>query len=109
MSSESVIREPLITGGKTVHDVTEDISKRVEEKPNKLWMLAMTISLGLLAVGAYTVFLLLWHGVGVWGLNKTVGWALGYHQFCLVGGYWPCGYIDFSHPIVISTTLEDVH
>ena len=75
MSSESVIREPLITGGKTVHDVTEDISKRVEEKPNKLWMLAMTISLGLLAVGAYTVFLLLWHGVGMWGLNKTVGWA----------------------------------
>jgi len=75
MSSESVIREPLITGGKTVHDVTEDISRRVEEKPTKLWMLAMTISLGLLAVGAYTVFLLLWHGVGMWGLNKTVGWA----------------------------------
>ena len=61
MSLESVIREPLITGGKTVHDVTEDISRRVEEKPTKLWMLAMTISLGLLAVGAYTVFLLLWH------------------------------------------------
>ena len=75
MSLESVIREPLITGGKTVHDVTEDISRRVEEKPTKLWMLAMTISLGLLAVGAYTVFLLLWHGVGMWGLNKTVGWA----------------------------------
>ena len=75
MSSESVIREPLITGGKTVHDVTEDISRRVEEKPTKLWMLAMTISLGLFAVGAYTVFLLLWHGVGMWGLNKTVGWA----------------------------------
>ncbi len=75
MSSESVIREPLITGGKTVHDVTEDISRRVEEKPTKLWMLAMTISLGLLAIGAYTVFLLLWHGVGMWGLNKTVGWA----------------------------------
>ena len=75
MSLESVIREPLITGGKTVHDVTEDISRRVEEKPTKLWMLAMTISLGLLAVGAYTVFLLLWDGVGMWGLNKTVGWA----------------------------------
>ena len=75
MSSESVIREPLITGGKTVHDVTEDISRRVEEKPTKLWMLAMTISLGLLSVGAYTVFLLLWEGIGMWGLNKTVGWA----------------------------------
>ena len=75
MSLESVIREPLITGGKTVHDVTEDISRRVEEKPTKLWMLAMTISLGLLAIGAYTVFLLLWEGIGMWGLNKTVGWA----------------------------------
>ncbi|MAJ51472.1 MAG: hydrogenase [Flammeovirgaceae bacterium] len=75
MSSESVIREPLITGRKTVHDVTEDISKRVEEKPTKLWMLAMTISLGLFAIGAYTIFLLLWHGIGMWGLNKTVGWA----------------------------------
>jgi len=37
--------------------------------------LAMTISLGLLSVGAYTVFLLLWEGIGMWGLNKTVGWA----------------------------------
>jgi len=37
--------------------------------------LAMTISLGLLAIGAYTVFLLLWEGIGMWGLNKTVGWA----------------------------------
>ncbi|NQW27738.1 MAG: polysulfide reductase NrfD [Flammeovirgaceae bacterium] len=75
MTSESVIREPLVTGGKTVHDVTEDISRRVEEKPTRLWMIAMAISLGLLAVGAYTVFLLLWNGVGMWGLNKTVGWA----------------------------------
>ena len=50
MTSESVIREPLVTGGKTVHDVTEDISRRVEEKPTRLWMIAMAISLGLLAV-----------------------------------------------------------
>ncbi len=75
MIAESTVREPLVTGGKTVHDVSEDICKRVEEKPSKSWMLGMAISLGALAVGAYCVLMLLWEGVGVWGLNKTVGWA----------------------------------
>ena len=34
----SVIREPLVTGGKTVHDVTEDICRQVEGKPTLSWM-----------------------------------------------------------------------
>jgi hypothetical protein len=29
MHVESKLRKPLITGGKTLHDVSEDISKRV--------------------------------------------------------------------------------
>ncbi len=75
MHVESEVRVPLITDGKTAHSVTEDICSRVEQKPTKLWMTAMAISLALLAVGAYAVYLLLWNGVGMWGLNKTVGWA----------------------------------
>lgn len=75
MIAESAIREPLITGGKTLHDVTEDIAGRVEEKPAKTWLLAMAVSLGALTVGAYAVAMLLWEGIGMWGLNKTVGWA----------------------------------
>lgn len=75
MTSESVIREPLITGGKTLHDVTEDIAGRVEEKPHKTWLLAMAVSLGMLTVGGYAVGRTLWDGIGMWGLNKTVGWA----------------------------------
>ena len=75
MHAESEVRIPLVTGGKTVHDVTEDICSRVEQKPTRLWMIAMAISLALLSVGAYAVYLLLWNGVGMWGLNKTVGWA----------------------------------
>ena len=34
MHVESKLRKPLITGGKTLSDVSEDISKRVEEKPS---------------------------------------------------------------------------
>ena len=33
MHVESKLRKPLITGGKTLNDVSEDICKRVEEKP----------------------------------------------------------------------------
>ena len=75
MTSESVIREPLVTGGKTLHDVTEDIAGRVEEKPHTTWLMAMAVSLGLLAFGSYCVVRLVWDGIGMWGLNKTVGWA----------------------------------
>ena len=73
--AESVVRQPLITGGKTLHDITEDIAGRVEQKPTKLWMMAMAISLTLFVIGGYAVYLLLWNGIGMWGLNKTVGWA----------------------------------
>ena len=34
MHVESKIRKPLITGGKTLRDVSNDISARVEEKPS---------------------------------------------------------------------------
>ncbi len=75
MNTESEIRVPLITGGKTVHDVSEDIVKRVEQRPTVTWMVAMAISLALLLAGGYAVAITLWEGIGMWGLNKTVGWA----------------------------------
>ena len=75
MHAVSPVREPLITSGKTVHDVTEDICRQVEGKPTKSWMFGLAISLGALTIGAYAVFMLLWEGIGVWGLNKTVDWA----------------------------------
>jgi molybdopterin-containing oxidoreductase family membrane subunit len=71
----SSVRPPLVTGGKSVADVTEDICKQVEAKPSKSWMMGMAISLTALAVGLYATIILLWEGIGVWGLNKTVGWA----------------------------------
>ncbi|MBS1486438.1 MAG: polysulfide reductase NrfD [Bacteroidetes bacterium] len=75
MQVTSSIREPLITGGKTVRDVSEDISRQVEGKPTNLWWVAFGISSILLLFGAYCFWILLWDGVGVWGLNKTIGWA----------------------------------
>lgn len=75
MHQPSSVRDPLVTGGKSITDVSQDISRHVENKPAKLWYAAMAVSLALLAFGVYCMIMLLWHGIGVWGLNKTVGWA----------------------------------
>ena len=75
MQVTSPIREPLIHGGKTLHDVSEDICRQVEAKPSTSWKIGFVISLAALSIGAISVWALLWDGVGVWGLNKTVGWA----------------------------------
>ena len=75
MQVNSPVRKPLITGGKTVHDVTEDICRQVEAKPSKLWLMAFGVSVVTLAIGFLAVAATLWEGIGMWGLNKTVGWA----------------------------------
>ena len=75
MQVTSSVRGPLVTGGKTVHDVTVDICRQVEGKPSKSWLIGLAISLSLLGLGLYATVILLWEGIGVWGLNKTVGWA----------------------------------
>jgi len=75
MEITSSVRKPLVTGGKTIHDVTEDICRHVEGKPTISWLLALATSLGVLTIGAYALFMTVWEGIGMWGLNKTVGWA----------------------------------
>lgn len=75
MQHVSAIREPLVTGGKTLHDVTQDICYQVEAKPNLRWMAALSVALFFLGVFFYSVYRTVWYGIGEWGLNKTVNWA----------------------------------
>jgi len=75
MHVTSPVRTPLVTGGKTYADVTEDICRHVEGKPTKEWKVAFGISLVVLVYGLACVLWTWWEGLGVWGLNKTVGWA----------------------------------
>jgi Ni/Fe-hydrogenase subunit HybB-like protein len=75
MHVTSPVRTPLVTGGKTYADVTEDICKQVEGKPTKEWKAAFVLSFVVLLYGTCCVLWTWWEGLGVWGLNKTVGWA----------------------------------
>ncbi|GEO05241.1 molybdopterin oxidoreductase [Adhaeribacter aerolatus] len=75
MQHVSPVREPLVTGGKTYHDITNDVSRQVEAKPNIRWAIALAVALFFLGIFIYSVYRTLWFGIGEWGLNKTVNWA----------------------------------
>ena len=72
---EAPIRRPLVAGEKSYHDVTVDIAKPIETKANKQWWIVFSISLAMFLWGLGCIIYTVSTGIGVWGLNKTVGWA----------------------------------
>ena len=72
---EAPIRKPLITGNKTYHQISVDVAKPIEGKANKQWWIVFSISLVLFIWGVGCMIYTISTGIGVWGLNKTVGWA----------------------------------
>tara|TARA_B100000287_G_scaffold377767_1_gene379748 strand:+ start:77 stop:1462 length:1386 start_codon:yes stop_codon:yes gene_type:complete len=75
MQKESKIRDPLILGNKTYHDITRDIAKPVEGKANKYWWILFGLSAVLMLWGFACMAYTIGTGIGAWGLNKTVDWA----------------------------------
>ena len=75
MQIESKIRDPLILGNKTYHDITKDIARPVEGKANKYWWILFGLSVVLMLWGFGCMAYTIGTGIGVWGLNKTVDWA----------------------------------
>lgn len=77
----SPLRGQEVLGGLNYHDVTEGVLRPLENKPAKLWMLAMMVSMTALGIGLFCIGYALWYGIGTWGLNKTVGWAFDITDF----------------------------
>ena len=75
MHKESKIRDPLILGNKTYHDITRDIARPVEGKANKYWWILFSLSAVLMLWGFACMAYTIGTGIGAWGLNKTVDWA----------------------------------
>jgi Ni/Fe-hydrogenase subunit HybB-like protein len=75
MQHEAAIREPLILGHKTYHDITADIVGPIENKAPRAWYVLTTIAALIAGYGVFCILYLLSKGIGTWGLNKTVDWA----------------------------------
>lgn len=75
MIHDSVIRPQLVTGDKTLHDVTTEICRPIENKPSVSWKVGFTISAIFLGILLLTLGITVFVGIGTWGLNKTVQWG----------------------------------
>lgn len=77
----SPLREPLITGKKDYTKITKDISGPVISKPGKTWFMGITLSSTALFIGVFAITMTIWKGIGLWGVNRTIGWGWGITNF----------------------------
>ena len=72
---------PLIDPRKTFADVTAEVSAPLEKKPGMLWKVAFGISLLLTIQFFAEISYQMYKGIGIWGLNHPVGWAVDITSF----------------------------
>jgi molybdopterin-containing oxidoreductase family membrane subunit len=71
----SPMREPLVNGNKTYHQITEDLCAPTERAPSRAWVIAFMFALTALTIGVVSIIYTIWVGIGAWNLNRTVGWG----------------------------------
>jgi len=71
----SPLREPLVQGNKSYHDITVDLTRSTEQAPGKAWWVAFLISVTMLMFMVFCIVWTIWHGIGTWNLNRTIGWG----------------------------------
>ena len=71
----SPIREPLVRGHKTYHQITEDLISPTERTPSGPWVIGFILALITAAGGIFCILWTIYVGIGTWDLNRTVGWG----------------------------------
>ena len=81
MADAALLTPALITGNKSLADVTCDICAPMNRKPTALWWTSFTAAVACLLLGTLAVTYQVAMGIGTWGLNRTVGWAFDITNF----------------------------
>ena len=66
---------------KTLRQITDDVQRPMEARPGRAWWVCFIISSLALLMGLVMIAYQILTGIGVWGLNKTVGWAFDITNF----------------------------
>lgn len=69
------VRHILIEGGKSYHNITEDLVSPTEKAPSREWILAFSVAAAFLALYVFAIVWTVWKGIGEWGANRTINWA----------------------------------
>lgn len=71
----SKLRQPLVPEERTYKQMSEDVLDTLERKPTKAWLAGFSISALFMTIGFIVMAYQVGTGIGVWGLNKTIGWS----------------------------------
>ena len=71
----------LVEGNPPLADLDNTISRPLDQKPDKTFLVAISITGTMLLIGAICVGLTFYYGIGMWGNNQPVGWAFGIINF----------------------------
>ena len=74
-------RRPLVERDVTLGQVTDDIARPLSSAPERGWYACFAVASAALMVGTGMVLYQVATGIGVWGLNPTVGWAFDITNF----------------------------
>ncbi len=72
---------PVVEGRLTLAEIENLIAKPMGSKPDKKFLMALTISGSALLIGAISVAVTLLFGIGMWGNNVPVGWGFDITNF----------------------------
>jgi Ni/Fe-hydrogenase subunit HybB-like protein len=70
-----------IEGAPSLHRITTDISHPMEARPGRGWWICLGISVAAVLNLLGMVTYLFAKGIGIWGLNNSVGWAFDITNF----------------------------
>jgi molybdopterin-containing oxidoreductase family membrane subunit len=71
----------LIPGEPTLAEVTDEIAAPIENGPGRAWWAAFATACAALTLGIILVAYTIATGIGVWGLDRTVGWGWAITNF----------------------------
>lgn len=69
------IRGPLVEGNKTLGEITRDVILPMDVTPGLWWFIAFGISTTAALFGGYAIYMTVYKGIGLWGVNNSVGWG----------------------------------
>jgi Ni/Fe-hydrogenase subunit HybB-like protein len=78
---ESAIRDPLIIGKKPYKEIDDDVINPIESNASLGWYIGFTLSAIIAVMGVFCIGYTFYYGIGVWGLNKTIGWGFAITNF----------------------------
>ncbi|BDQ01707.1 NrfD/PsrC family molybdoenzyme membrane anchor subunit [Ignavibacterium sp.] len=67
---------PAVAGRLTLAQIEELVAKPLDTRPDRKYFIALSISGSLLLLGAICLGISFYYGIGLWGNNQPVGWAV---------------------------------